>query len=165
MYQILFFQQTSFPGFSNYIINNNITANIYQYILWIITTPIPKLFTGNLSSIPLNYEISYIINQLVPGTKGFTVILTGVVTESVYIYGKYFFWIHPLSIGFIFGSLCSITENNKYLKIIYLYFLIYWSYILNRAGIASTWPVIINYFISFYVIIIYGLYKYRHLKI
>jgi len=150
------FVQTNFPYYSKYIIFSENRASLDDYFVWLVTTPIPKVITGDIEGSRINYEIAYAIRGLKPGDLGFTVDLTGAVTESIFIYGNSFFWVHALFIGALFGFLCSIIESlPRAFVTVGIYFAVYWGYIFNRAGIASAWPKLVNGFIPIYVLVFY----------
>lgn len=152
--QSVLFVQTNFPYYSKYIIFSETRANPVEYFKWLITTPIPKVVTGSIDGSRINFEIAYLIRGLSPGDPGFTVDLTGVVSESIYIFGNHLFWIHALFIAILFAFLCSLMEGlPRPLLFAAIYIAIYWGYVLNRAGIASAWPQIINGFLSLYFLI------------
>ncbi|NLX94888.1 MAG: hypothetical protein GXY83_01800 [Rhodopirellula sp.] len=151
--QDVVFSQTSFPTLSWAVLESDQRANPKDFIQWLLTTPIPKVFTGRLSETRINYDIAYLIRQLRPGDEGFTVDLTGVVTESVFIYGRRFFWLHAVFLGAVFGILCSLTERIPCALFISTYYIVMWSYVANRAGVASAWPPLCNSFLLFYLLL------------
>jgi hypothetical protein len=151
----LIFSQTSFPTLSGIVFDSGQTTDLPDYLRWLATTPIPKVFTGSLSDTRINYELAYLIRGMLPGDVGYTVDLTGVVTESVYIYGRNWFWLHAVFVGGLFGCLCTITERIPCTLAVSIHFAICWGYILNRAGIASAWPPLSNSFILFYFLLLH----------
>lgn len=126
------------------IIESNNRANIFQYIKWIVTLPIPKIFIGSISGARINYEISEYILGLSRDSKGWYVVLPGFLGESIYIYGKLFFWIHGIFVAFLLALSVKIVERNRVFRFLKLYLVFLFGYNLNRAGISAILPDLVN---------------------
>lgn len=159
MILILIENETSFPIYSKAVLSSGENADLISYFSWILTLPFPKILIGTKPTFVGNVEIAEIIGGITQGTEGFSVTLTGPVTESFYLYGTYLFWIHPLTMGLIAGILCYITVSNKKLLFIYSFLVLAFSYIFMRAGVGGLMPIIINQFIGFYILILYCYFK------
>ena len=147
----LIYQETGFPlrvGIP--VIESNRGADLESYFKWMITLPIPKILTGEIAGTRINYEISELILGTSMGSKGWYVVLPGLVAESIYIYGKYFFWIHGMFIGFIGAMMIRLVERTPQLLFLQSYLVVLFFYDLNRAGISGFLPKIVNHFILFY---------------
>lgn len=147
----LFHQETKFPvkvGIP--IIESGEHVDLVSYLKWIVTLPIPKILTGEISGARINYEISELILNVSTGKPGWYVVLPGIVAESVYIYGRYFFWLHGVFIGFIGAFVVRLIERSPQLLFLQTHLVILFFYTLNRGGISSFLPDIINHFILFY---------------
>lgn len=136
------------------LIESGQQADLLAFVRWIVTLPVPKIFTGEIPGARSNYDISEIILRVGTGERGWYVILPGLVAESVYIYGTRFFWIHGIFLGLLASISIRLVEKTPQLLFLQAYLLILFSYILNRAGIAALLPYIINYFILFYLFLI-----------
>src|SRR3546814_11540101 len=88
------------------------------------------------------YEMSSLIIVKRPGDYGFTVNLTGLITESFYIFGPRFFLLHGIFCGFIAGAAARIVEGTRCYQILAIYLAMLMLHTLNRGGIASTLPEI-----------------------
>jgi len=133
------------------IIESAKRVDFYNYIKWIITLPIPKILTGEITGSRVNYEIAEYVLGVGPGQKGWYVILPGLVSESVYIYGNYFFLIHGIFIGFIAAFIVRIIEGTPQLLFLKAHVVLLLSYVVNRAGISALLPKITNEFLLFYL--------------
>ena len=128
-------------------------VNLADFVKWIITLPIPKLLTGPIEGARVNYEISELVLGIRTGSRGGHVALSGLLSESIYIYGKHFFWAH----GFFFGGLAAffarLMERVPQFLFLFLYVALLFGYNLNRAGIGSLLPRITNQFLLFYLFV------------
>lgn len=138
------------------VIDSRQTINMSSYLLWIATLPIPDFVKGSLPVALVNYEISTLIIGKRPGDYGFTVVLTGLITESYYIFGPKLFWLHGIICGFIAGALARIVESSRFYQILAIYLAVVFLHNLNRGGIASTLPEITNGFLAFYLFLFFS---------
>lgn len=136
------------------VIDSGQTIDMPSYLLWIVTLPIPEFVKGSLPVALVNYEISTLIIGKRPGDYGFTVTLTGLLTESFYIFGPMFFWLHGLFCGFIAGALARLVEGTRCYQILTIYLAMVLLHNLNRGGIASTLSEITNGFLAFYLFLL-----------
>jgi hypothetical protein len=145
--------ETSFPSKVGIpIIESGERGDIAEYIRWILTLPIPKLLTGTIEGARINYEISEIVLGIAPGEKGWYVVLPGLVAESVYIYGQYFFWLHAVFIAFLAALVIRLMVRTPQLLFLLAYVVVIFAYTLNRGGISSLLIIIVNDFMLFYFI-------------
>lgn len=145
------------------LIESGSHVNLAMYFKWILTLPIPKFIIGAVSGTRLNSEISAIVLGVSEGGKGYYIVLPGLVAESVYIYGKYFFWLHAVFIGAVIAFLARVFFTNKNFILLAGYVAFISFYSLNRAGVAAFLPIAINGFIVIYII--YLLYRFGILKV
>lgn len=151
----VFESQTNFADLSAVpLIESNSRINLNEYFIWIITLPIPKALFGNIDVVRINYEISEIVLGTGRGSNGFYINLPGVVAESVYIYGNYFF-IHAASMSMVFYTLHRIIAPYKSLLFMNAYYIFMISYAFPRAGVSAILPTLLNLSILTYIIIIY----------
>ncbi|MHC4165481.1 MAG: hypothetical protein ACYSWQ_00835 [Planctomycetota bacterium] len=129
-------------------------VNLADFVKWIITLPIPKLLTGPIEGSRINYEISELVLDLPTGSPGFYVVLPGLVGESIYIYGKHFFWVHGLFIGGLAAFFSRLMERVPQFLFLSLYVALLFGYNLNRAGIASLLPILTNQLLLFYFFVL-----------
>jgi len=129
------------------------TIDLIGYYSWILTLPIPGFLKGWLEVPLINYEISEIVLERKPGSSGFYVVLPGLLSESYYIYGRWFFWVHGLFFGCFAAFFCKILERNESLKFVFYYVCIVLLFNLNRGGVGSVLPPLINGFLGFFVFI------------
>jgi hypothetical protein len=152
--------ETSFPVFGRDVLDSSDRADISAYLTWIVTLPIPKFFTGPVPGTRVTHEISGIITGHEYGSlRGTTIILTGLVAESVYIFGNSYFWLHGCCIGILFAVLCQLTDTHRNFRLVGCFVAVQFGYALNRAGIGGVLPVVMNSLLSFYFLIIF--YRWR----
>jgi len=137
-------------------------VDIGAYFTWIATLPIPKVLTGAIEGARINYEISDIVLGLPTGSQGWYVVLPGLVSESVYIYGPYFFWLHGIFLGIMAAFFARMAERVPQFLFLYLYLVLMFAYVLNRAGIAALLPPVINMFLLFYLFLFFVIFRTRH---
>lgn len=147
--------EVTFPTLSSKIIDKNYTTDYFEYFLWFITLPFPKFGLIKLHNGLVAYEMAEILTGYKRGQQYFNVILPGLTTESVYIYGRYLFWIHAFIIGFTLAIFARIFNALPRFFPIAIFIGILYGYNLNRAGVQSALPTIINYNILFYIYLFY----------
>jgi len=157
--------ETSFPlrvGIP--IIEAGVRVNFADYIRWIVTLPLPKIFTGEIEGTRFGYQISTFVLGVSPGEKGFYAVLPGLMAESVYIYGRYFFWLHGVFVAFLAAFVVRLMERTPQLLFLQAHVVILFTYILNRGGITSLLPRLLNHYLLFYLFVfavVFGLFRKR----
>jgi hypothetical protein len=141
------------------IISEGARENILSYIIWIFTLPIPKILTGSLDVATVNVDISKYVLGIEPGSRGFNIVLTGLVGESVFLFGKFFFWVHAVFIAFISALLLRLFSSIKSFTFLRVYMLILLIYNLNRAGIGAALSNLVNEFLLFYIFFIWNVFR------
>lgn len=121
------------------------------FIRWLVTLPIPKVLTGPIPVVRINYDISEIVLGVRTGASGWYVVLPGLVAESIYIYGKYLFWIHGVFLGGFAAFFVRLMERVPQFLFLFLYVVVLFGYNVNRAGITGLLPVVTNEFLLFYL--------------
>lgn len=144
--------ETTFPVGGRELLDGKYGADLRQYFTWLFTLPFPKVLFGQIEGARINYEIAEIVSGIAVGDRNFSVVLTGVVIESVYIYGLWFFWIHAVTIGLVFAFLCRLSGANRSLVVIMAFFAVQFGYNMNRGGVSSVFPTILNGFLLFYIV-------------
>jgi len=161
----IIYQETNFPlSVGVPIIEGGKKIDYSSYLKWMLTIPIPKILTGEIEGARINYEISEVILHKVRGEPGYSIVLPGLVGESIYIYGRQLFWLHGISIGFLVAAIMGLIKRTPQFLFLQAYIVALFSYYLNRAGISSVLPEIINCFMLFYLyvlIIIFQFSQYR----
>lgn len=142
----IIFDETRFPIFAEEIMQYAATVDLLQYARYIFFYPIPG------EKLNIGFDIAELIMNLQQGQEGFSVTLTGAVTESIYIFGQTFFWLQALLMGAVFGLLCRFSESMPRYPIIGAFFITLWGYKFARAGISSIWPIIYFHMIPFYIL-------------
>ncbi len=146
------------------LIRSGARTNLGKYFLYIITLPIPKIFIGQFDIARINVEISEIISGMSRADSGFYIYLPGLVAESVYIYGKWLFWIHGLFLSSIAALVLRIVETSDDFLFLRLYLLCLFGYNLNRAGVGAMLSNIINGLLFFFIYIFLTSFNWKTFK-
>jgi hypothetical protein len=139
----LFESETTFPLAAETIIEGNYRANPTEYLTWLATLPIPKVITGPIAGTRINDEISWILMRRDVVHGGF-ILLPGLVTESIFLFGEWFFWLHAVFIGVLMALMCRMFERHKTLLLVSLALALTFSYDLSRGGIGAAMPMLVN---------------------
>ncbi len=126
------------------IIDKKMTTDLPNYFLWLATLPIPKILMPNLIHFELNKDISQVLLGIPPDDQYFFILLPGVLGEGIYIYGIYFFFLHALFCGILFGCLMRVFKYIKQYPFLLAYLMVLMSYYTCRGGIVSSLPVMVN---------------------
>ncbi|MBL0325187.1 MAG: hypothetical protein IPP61_08405 [Cytophagaceae bacterium] len=158
--------ETSLPTISKEILNSGKTINLTNYFKWLITLPIPKFGVIKLEFALPSYEMSEIVSGFSRSDQNFNVFLPGFLTESLYVFGKYFFWLNAIFVALILSTLNRLYYlNQKYIMLL-IYLVVIVAYNLNRAGIQSVVPIIINHNLLLFFIYFFTelkrLYKFKY---
>lgn len=149
--------ETSYPLWFSTIYNNPFNINSFiNYIIWFFTLPLPGFLKGGHS--PQGLAISELLLGVGRNQRGFYILLPGIVGESVYHFGKYFFWCHGILMGFLIGKVYKFLNKYKQFSILLIYTTFQVSYMMNRGGTASSYSFILKHLVYFCIII----YIYTH---
>jgi len=147
--------EITFPLHFKEFWNNEFRQDIDQFVLWIITLPIPGFIKGSAFGFSLNYNTSAFLLNVEKGGTGYYVLLIGMVTESFIIFGKYFIFLMAILCGYVLGYTYRILSFSSQFNILRFYFIFYICYAFARAGTGALFPTVINSFILFYIVVIY----------
>jgi len=124
------------------LIESGARVDFGEYAKWLFTLPIPKIFTGEIEAARINYEIARIVLGINPGARGWYIALSGLLAESIYIFGPYLFWLHAGFLAFFAAFLGGLVERTRQLFFLKIYILLLFAYVLNRGGIAAFMPLV-----------------------
>jgi hypothetical protein len=144
--------ETAFPrDVGAKLIDSSARANLAEYVIWAVTLPVPKVVSGPIEGARVNYEISRLVLNRSPGDPGWHIVLPGLVAEGVYLFGKEFFWVHGFLIGMLAAIMVRLLQWAAALRILLIYVAVLFGYVLNRGGIASVLPILVNEFMLLYI--------------
>ncbi|MDP2368661.1 hypothetical protein [Rhodoferax sp.] len=148
------------------LIDSRENANLLGYFTWLFTMPIPGFIKDWLpvTITYLNHDISEVVLGVPRGARQFYIVLPGLIAESMFLYGKVFFVLHPLMIGTIIGGFAAITQNIPRSNALRYFLSILFFFNLNRGGIASVMPMLINGFLLFALIIYFAIHRAGRLR-
>ncbi|MNK83865.1 hypothetical protein D3C87_1036970 [compost metagenome] len=140
------------------LIQSKAYVDLWLYMQWIVTLPIPKFIIGEVAGARINTEISEIILGAARGSQGFYIVLPGLIAEANYIYGPFFFWVHAATLGVLFAFLFRMFGTNPRFTFLVGYIVGLAAYNLNRGGIASFLPLVVNQlFLMYFIYLAYKL--------
>lgn len=144
----LFRIEGTFPLWFEKIYNNAYSKTYsIDYLLYIIFQPIPGFlkqpFIGNFQ---INYSIGELLLDMDISDEDFFVPLSGIIGESVFVFGRYFFFLHAIICAYIINISSNFFKNFQPLSIIFLYVICYSGLVFGRAGTTggSFYPFLIK---------------------
>lgn len=148
----VFEKETSFPvRAGRTVIESGTHARMLDYVAWIVTLPVPKVLTGEIEGARINTEISELVLGIRRGEKGFHGVMAGLVAEGVYIYGRLYYWLHAVMVGAVAAIIVRLISGTRQATFLAAYVVILFGYQLNRGGVSSVLPVVVNEFMALYV--------------
>ena len=148
----LFYTETLFPTLSEKALASNEEYDLLGYYYWIVTLPIPKVVIGKVNPQSAQTSLSETLLGVKETDTNYFAFLTGLLTESLFMYGYFWFFIHALTVAF-FAALCArISEFNPVLAPFSIFYAINFAYTLNRSGMSGALPFLINQFFLFYLL-------------
>lgn len=145
--QALIYQEISYPlQYDDY--KNFFNIGYFQnYIEWILALPLP----GFMKSVTQNFNQLFSVELLGVSQldKNFYVLLPGLVGESLFICGKYFFIFHAMFLGFILKVSYLFLRKSKTFIFLFYYCAFYFSFDLCRGGTVSIYPFVFKHLVIF----------------
>ena len=124
-----------------------------SYINWILTLPLP----GFLKSSSFDYSFTAIFSERILGMdriqSGFNILLPGLIGESIFLFGKTFYWVQAIIVGVIIGFAFKLVHRKQELFLV-LYMTFYSGICFARAGTVSMMPFYFKHLII-YILVIY----------
>jgi hypothetical protein len=133
----LFRIECTFPTWFHTIYNYSLKNETYisQYLVWFLTQPIPGFLKSWLTDFNQNVSIA----ELLLGTRkeesfDFFVPLTGIIGESVYVFGRYFYLFHAILLSAVLNVFINFLESRNSFKVLMIYSIIYIGLAIGRTG-------------------------------
>lgn len=126
-YVSMFMAETSYPKYYDVLFNSEEIYGIGNYLLWIITLPVPKF----IIPIEITTFNTYFTN-LVDVHLDY-IVLPSILGESFMIFGKYLFWMHGILLGLIIGITYRILSKYNFTMVIIIYIAVL-SFSIGRGG-------------------------------
>ena len=149
----LFYAETFYPILVYDLLLSDHSQEILRYLTWVISLPIPSQVTADWDILKINYEYTEFITGGVYGETVMSVILPGLLGESLYIFGDLLWWVHAVTVGSLFAFLCYILRADFRLFFVMTYFQMQ-AILLARGGASMFLILIINYMILFWPFLI-----------
>ena len=149
--EALFYTEINFPETFSDIVHSGQHIDFAGFMVWLFTLPIPKIFLGGALNVPIiNFDLSEIVLGVSRYDNAFWVKLTGYVSESYYIFGKYFFWVEALIIAWLSKFLFFMLRPIKGSEVLIIYIAIQFGFMFSRAGLGAIMPAFTNGFLGLY---------------
>ena len=157
----LFIVECTFPKLFEDIYVNSLKGVTYgfDYIIWIITQPIPGFLKSSFVDFQLNQSISRVLLGVDQNDSVSFVLLTGLVSESVFVYGRFFFALHAFILGYTLNLFVNLLSSRRNFYVLLIYSLVFTGLAIGRSGTSATgvYPFMIKTIV--YVPVIFYLYK------
>lgn len=131
-----------YPIYYEFIIHN-ISINPLKYLIWLLTLPIPKIFTPFIDVVQINTFFSIMVSGINPSEIDFAIYLPSILGEAFIVWGNIFFWIHAIILGLVSGISYNILVKYKQLHF-YSFYFIFRSLAMGRGGSQGYISTIIN---------------------
>jgi hypothetical protein len=160
-FELLLYQETSLPSFFEKYKNSS--GELFtSYLHWLISLPLPGFLKFSDSDWAFNAILSEKVLAIPRTANDFSIVLSGVVGESIFIFGKYFFWLHAIIYGLIISKSFSFLEKYDCLTFLYIYTALILGYYIARGGTVSGYPFILKHLLLFYIFTyIYNRYRFK----
>lgn len=150
----ILYSETQMPTHSEQIFNSSQRINLNNYLVWMVTLPIPKVIIGSVTPVAAAAEMSEIILGKKRGEVGYFAKLAGLLNESVYIYGNRNYWIHAILVGFVIAFAVRMVQFAPVMLPVAVTLCIVMSYTINRAGMGSVLPFMTNRMLALHLMLI-----------
>jgi hypothetical protein len=147
--------ETGLPLNAAVVLESGKRVNLGDLALWAVTLPLPKILTGSIVTFQPNTDMAELITNIPQGEGGFSFSLTGIVGESVYFGGPWFYWFPAVLAGGMFGLLCTLCSRSSQLGGVTVYCVLLWAYVFSRAGLDGGIPMIVNGLLPFFAVVVF----------
>ena len=120
--------------------------SVSSYFEWLLLLPLPGFLKFGLGQISINEEFTMFITHLSRGDANFSIVLPGLVNESLMVF-KSFFFIHALIYAYIVSLVINLCKKDKNFDVLFFYMCFLLSFSTARAGTTASYPIIIKYLI------------------
>lgn len=151
-FETLIRQESGYPLHFDNIMDME-TKYRLNFLVWLFTIPLPGFFRFGIDA-NFNALFSEELLHINRESYGFYILLPGIVGESVFLMGKYLFWINGLFYGWLMGITYRILARYPQLFGILVIAAIDFGYVSNRGGLSSGLPFILKILVYFYFILL-----------
>lgn len=150
--QQLMSKETNYGQYYEFCANQSQPSLFFQYIIWLITLPLPSVIFGTIKNwgLATNEYFTVAFTGVQPGRSNYSVILPSIFGESLLLFGGKLFWLHAVFLGLFLGKFCTKMETNNNLKFLNLYFAVN-MLILGRGGSEAVIASMINYLVMYFI--------------
>lgn len=135
----LFAIEGTFPlWFDNIYYNFDKTTYITDYTLWVLTQPIPGFLKSWLVDFNLNISIAKVLLDVDHSETVSFVPLTGLVCESVFVFGKYLFFLHAIILAYVLNIFANFLTSRESFKTLMIYAIVFTCLGVSRAGTSGS---------------------------
>ena len=151
----LFYKETDYTKYYDFSLSIFDSSNIFEFIRWFFTLPIPRVIAGSLkeNQLEINNYFTEKLTNIQYGAANYSVILPSILGESFIVFGQQLFWIHSIFIYSFLALLNKLlTTENEY-ELINLYFVVQ-VLTIGRGGVSGYVSYAVN------TLFIYFIFKY-----
>jgi hypothetical protein len=133
----LFRIECTFPTWFHTIYDYSSKNSTYigQYLVWFVTQPIPGFLKSWLTDFNQNVSIAELLLGMgKEDSLEFFVPLTGIIGESVFVFGRYLFFLHAILLGAVLNIFINFLESRNSFKVLMIYSIIYIGLAIGRTG-------------------------------
>lgn len=146
---------TWFHTIYDYSLKNE--THIWDYYIWFVTQPIPGFLKSWITDFNQNVSIAeLLLGMRKDDSVAFFVPLTGLIGESVFVFGRYFFFLHAILLGAVLNVFINFLESRNSFKVLMIYSIIYIGLAIGRTG--STGGMVYPYMIKTLIYVPFLLY-------
>ncbi|NMD88177.1 hypothetical protein HF882_16450 [Victivallis vadensis] len=154
-FQLLVRQETFYPIWFNWIYEWKEEAELAgAYWEWLFSLPLPSFMKAYSHDIAFNAIFSeYILEKSrYQVGQGFSILLPGVMNESIFLLGKINFFLHAVIFGILIGAAFRILKY-KVERYLFLYVALYCSYTTARGGTIASYPFLLKHLLIFAIVV------------
>lgn len=149
---LLIKSEAYYPIYYDHIISSPIlkSQTPLTFILWLLFLPIPSAIWPNKPTLQSD-AFTYSLTGMHYGDPGYSSSLTSVMGESFMYFGKDFYWVQALIMGFIMIYIIQYLIKHRSTNLLSLYLIVY-VLAVGRGGAASYMSTIIFGALPIYII-------------
>lgn len=125
-----------------------------NFLIWLFTMPLPGVFRGGIDA-NLTALLSEDLLGMSRDSRGFYILLPGVVGESVFLLGQNLYWLNGILYGWLMGKTYRVLSKYQQLFGVLIVAALCFGYTTNRAGVFSGFPFVLKVLLYFYFILLF----------
>lgn len=153
--KLLAYQETSYPTQFDLIQKLHFDTDLLKdYWEWLITLPLPGFLKDSSKDYFFNAIFTENIYGTMRGQMGFSVALPSIVGEGIFIFGRDYFFLHAVLLGFFVGTTYRIVKRKEEF-FFFLYAGVFMAFHSARAGTVATYSMYLKDFLMYEIILLF----------